>query len=243
MEKHFKLLSGILAFLIYFILLGLLINYFNHHKSRKSIHYVEKNSDRIVVSLTDLPKKTSSPRKNQKPKIKSRPKIKPKPKAEPKPKKRPIRKKEVKKTRAKKVEPKTKEEQKKSKKKVSLDKLFDKVKEKKPVVKQEQKPKKKEKKSKKTQRQDRGIQNAYFAKVERMLQNWPAQSEFAGEKIKVWLRIRQDGSFTFRILSASGNEAFNSELIQYLKQLQQIGFGYHQNDRPYELDVEFVAKE
>ncbi|OQX73058.1 MAG: hypothetical protein B6D59_06635 [Campylobacteraceae bacterium 4484_4] len=242
MERHFKLISGILAFLVYFILLGLLINYFNHHKSRKSIHFVEKNSDRIVVSLTDLPKKTTSPRKNPKPKIKSKPKVKPKPKPKPKPKKVPEKKKEVKKTRAKKVEPKTKEEQKK-KKKVSIDKLFDNVKEKKPVVKQESKPKKKQEKNKRAQRQDRGIENAYFAKVERMLQNWPAQSDFAGEKIKVWLRIRQDGSFTFRILSASGNESFNSELIQYLKQLQQIGFGRHQNAKPYELDVEFIAKE
>ena len=243
MEKHFKLLSGILAFAIYFLLIGLLINYFNHHRNKKSVHYVEKRDNRIVVSLSDLPKKTVSPRKRPKPKVKSKPRVKPKQKAQPEPKKVPEKKKEIKKTLSKTVKPKIEEEKSKNRKKVNLNNLFDKIKEKKPVVKEVQKPKKKEEKAKKTRRRDRGIENAYFAKVERMLQNWPAQSEFAGERIRVWLRIRQDGSFSFKILSASGNEAFNSELIAYLKQLQQIGFGSHQNSRPYELNVDFVARE
>jgi protein TonB len=90
---------------------------------------------------------------------------------------------------------------------------------------------------------DRGIQNAYFAKVEKALQNWPSQSEFAGQTVKVWLRINRDGSFQFRLLSASNNEDFNSGLIQYLRQLQRVGFDPHRNSKPYELNVEFVAKE
>jgi protein TonB len=45
------------------------------------------------------------------------------------------------------------------------------------------------------------------------------------------------------VVSASGNDAFNSGLIAYLKQLQKIGFGPHKGNRPYELDVEFIANE
>ena len=240
MEKHFNILSGILAFLVYAVLLGLLLNYFNHHHSRKPLHFVAKNDNRIVVSLSSLPEKTKSPHRQKKPKIQSKPKKKPSKKVKEKSKKLPEKEKIVPKTVAEKTHTKISEEKSKNKK-PDLHHLFDKVKEKRPVV------KKKKKQTKKTDQQkkekNKGIENAYFAKVESMLQNWPAQSDFAGEKIKVWLRIKQDGSFTFRILSASGNEAFNNELIAYLKQLQKIGFGGHQNSRPYELNVEFIAKE
>jgi len=241
MEKHYKLLSGVVAFFVYFLLLGLLINYFNHHKTKKAIHYVEKSDKRIVVSLSDLPRKTKSPKKSKNPKMKSKPRPKPKPKPKPEPKsKKVLVKKKTKETRSSIRSPKAKEEESK-KKKVNIHNLFKKVKEKKPIKKTTKKSPKAPDKNKKTR--DRGIQNAYFAKVEKMLQAWPAQSEFAGETIKVWLRIRQDGSFRFRVLSASGNAAFNNELIQFLKQLQKIGFGRHQNAKPYELNVEFIAKE
>ena len=90
---------------------------------------------------------------------------------------------------------------------------------------------------------DRGVENAYFAKVEEKLKGWPAQSEYAGEKAKVWIKVEPSGAFKFKVITASGNEAFNSGLMAYLKQLQIIGFGKHKGNRAYELDVEFVATE
>ncbi len=248
MEKHFKLISGLLAFLIYFTLLGLLINYFNHHTRRKSIHFVEKNDNRITVSISDSSPKTTPAKKSSKPKAKAKPKHKLKPKYKKEKKTVPEKKKikEAKKeksipSKSEKKKENKKKEKKIEKKKVNVGNLFQEVKEKKPVEKKKKKVTKHAEKSSK--KRDRGIENAYFAKVENILYNWPAQSEFAGETIKVWLSIRQDGSFTFRVLSASNNDAFNNELINYLKQLQKIGFGRHQNSKPYELNVEFVAKE
>ena len=90
---------------------------------------------------------------------------------------------------------------------------------------------------------DSGIENAYLAMIEEKLKGWPAQSEYAGEKAKVWIKVEPSGIFRFKVITASGNEAFNSGLIVYLEQLQKIGFGPHKGNRPYELDVEFIANE
>jgi len=234
MEKRSKILSGILAFSIYFFILGLLFNYFNHHKARQTIHYVAKNDHRIMVALSGAPQTSTPPP----PAAKKTPKHKPKPRKRPSkvsPKKAPAKPKPTPVSRPK------KEQARKQKKRVDVHSLFRNVKERKPAKKKAKRHSSKTGREK-TQ-QDRGRQNAYFAKVETMLQSWPAQSEYAGEKIKVWLKIQQDGSFTYKILSASGNDEFNTALTQFLKQLQQIGFGRHQNSRPYTINVEFVAKE
>ncbi len=91
-------------------------------------------------------------------------------------------------------------------------------------------------------RGDKGFENGYFAKVEKMLRGWPAQSNFAGEKIYVKLKIYKDGHFDFKILQRSNNSSFNKELTAYLKQLQRVGFGYHHRDKPYDIEVEFIAR-
>ena len=74
MEKYSKLVSGALAFGIYFALIGVLLFYFNVHNSKKSIHFVEKNEHRIQVSISSPIQKT-----------KSEPKAAPHSKAVPKP--------------------------------------------------------------------------------------------------------------------------------------------------------------
>jgi len=238
MENRFNLISGALAFLVYFVLLGLLINYFNHHTKKKSIHYADKSSKAIAVSLSPSPNKVDRAKKSSKPKIQSQAKAKPKEILKPK--------KTAPEKKTKSVSPKPSKiiksiKKEKPKKKIKVSKLFDKINEKKPIEKEKKKITKK--RLKKEKGQDRGVKNAYFARVERMLQNWPSQSEFAGETIKVWLKIRQDGAFVFKILSASNNEDFNTGLIQYLQQLQRIGFDPHRHSKAYELNVEFVAKE
>ena len=82
-----------------------------------------------------------------------------------------------------------------------------------------------------------------MAKVQSMLEGWPAQSEYAGEKVKVLLHIDPTGSFEFKLKTASNNENFNIGLIEYLKQLQTIGFGHHKGERTYQFEAEFIAKE
>jgi len=88
-----------------------------------------------------------------------------------------------------------------------------------------------------------GIESAYFAMIEEKLKGWPTQSEYAGERAKVSITVQTSGDFTFRVITASGSEAFNVELEAYLRQLQSIGFGSHKGDRAYEVNVEFVATE
>ena len=237
MENRFKLISGALAFFVYFVLLGLLLTYFNHHTKNKSIHYADKSSKAIAVSLSPSPNRVDRAKKSSKPKKKSQAKIKPKEILKPK--------KAASKKKIKSVSPKpsktTKTNKKKPEKKIKMSKLFDKINRKRPIEKKEKKTTKK--RLKKEKGQDRGVKNAYFARVEGMLQNWPSQSEFAGETIRVWLKIRQNGTFEFKILSASNNEDFNTGLVQYLQQLQRVGFDPHHNSKAYELNVEFVAKE
>ena len=79
--------------------------------------------------------------------------------------------------------------------------------------------------------------------MEEKLKDWPAQSEYAGEEAKVWLKIKPNGHFTFKVLTASSSSHFNEGLIAYLKQLQRFGFGKHKGNRAYEINVEFVASE
>ena len=90
---------------------------------------------------------------------------------------------------------------------------------------------------------DRGIENAYFALIEEKLKGWPAQSDYAGEMAKVWIKVEPSGHFIFKVTTASAIEDFNTGLIAYLKQLQGIGFGPHKGNRAYTLNVEFVATE
>jgi len=90
---------------------------------------------------------------------------------------------------------------------------------------------------------DKGVTNIYLAKVQEMLEDWPAQSDFAGQSVKVLLYIKPSGMFEFEIKSASTNPEFNQSLIEYLKQLQIFGFGKHQGNKVYKFEADFVAKE
>jgi len=96
---------------------------------------------------------------------------------------------------------------------------------------------------KKQKNMDSGVSNQYLARVQRILEDWPAQSEFAGESVKVLLFIKPNGKFEFEIKSASSNPNFNEALIEYLRQLQPIGFGRHKGHRTYNFEANFVAKE
>jgi protein TonB len=262
-KKSSTFISGLLAFGIYISVITLLLFYFNTRDQKKPVHYVKKNEERIRVSM-------SAPKPQAKKEIKKQPKkvLKPKPKPKPKKtvkkkvvKKKVIKEKVVKKpkivkkkkdlntTKPKKVnKPKDLFANISSTKKVEKPKVIDipKKPKKSNIVKVSNKPSASELVSnslKKQKKSDSGIENAYLAKIEEKLKGWPAQSEYVGEKAKVWIKVEPNGTFKFKVITASGNAAFNTGLIDYLKQLQKIGFGPHKGNRPYELDVEFIAKE
>ncbi len=262
-----KLISGVLAFVVYFTLLGLLLFYFNTRKDQKSVHYVKKDEHRIQVSLSAPKNKKKNKIKKKFQKHKAKKKLKAKPKKKPLVKHKPkkvLKKKIIKEKITKKVIKKKDENLTKPKNKNTLD-LFANIKtsKKKSIIKLTDKPIKKDIKnnlikvtdkpksaserissSLKIQKQsDSGVENVYFAKIEEKLKGWPAQSDYAGEMAKVWLKVEPSGMFEFKVISLSNNEAFNSGLIAYLKQLQKFGFGKHKGKRAYELNVEFIATE
>lgn len=264
-NKSSTFISGVLAFGIYFAFIGVLIFYFNTYEKKKPVHYVKKNEERIRVTM-------STPKSTPKKEVKKQPKKVVKPKPKPKPKKT-VKKKEVKKKVIKekvvkkaKVVKKKKDVNTTKPKKVNKPKdLFANVTSKKKIDKPKPKVEKKPEEPKKSKnikvaekvsatelvsntlksqkKSDTGIENAYLAMIEEKLKGWPAQSDYAGEKARVWIKVEPSGIFRYKVVSASGNDAFNSGLISYLKQLQKIGFGPHKGKRPYELDVEFIAKE
>lgn len=264
-KKSSTFISGLLAFGIYFSIIALLLFYFNTRDEKKPVHYVKKNEERIRVSV-------GAPKPQVKKEIKKQPKkvLKPKPKPKQTVQKKEVKKKVIKEKVVKKpkVIQKKKDVNTTKPKKVNMPKdLFANISSKKKA----EKPKKsvksaytpvKPKKSTITKvsdkpsasdlvtdslkiqkKSDSGIENAYLAKIEEKLKGWPAQSEYAGEKAKVWIKVEPNGKFQYKVVTASGNEAFNAGLIAYLEQLQKIGFGPHKGNRAYELDVEFVATE
>jgi len=266
-KKSSTFISGFLAFGIYFILIGLLVFYFNTRDEKKSMHYVKKDEKRIQVALA-TPKKAINPKPKVKPKSKPKPKakskVKSKPKPKPKLKPKKVLKKKVKKEKIVKKRIKKKDENLTKSRKKALD-LFANIKipKKKNIITVSDKPIKTIPKnnlinvtdkpisaserissSLKVQKSsDSGVESSYLAKVQSMLEDWPAQSEYAGEKVKVILQIDPTGGFEFKLKVASNNEDFNAGLIEYLEQLQMIGFGRHKGNRTYQFEAEFIAKE
>lgn len=262
-KKSSTAISGILAFAIYFTVIAVLIFYFNTRDEKKSKRYVKKDEHRIQVALS-APKKSSKPKvvkKIVKPKPKKKPKkkIKKKPKAKKKPsKKKTVKKKVIKEKVVKKVVKKKDENLTKTKDLFANIKPAKKPKLKLEITDNPIKPKKSDlikitdKPSasnlvshslKKQKQMDSGVPDAYLAKVQSLLEGWPAQSEYAGETVKVILYIEPTGFFEFKIKSASNNPRFNAGLTEYLEQLQEFGFGRHKGNRTYNFEAEFIAKE
>jgi protein TonB len=262
--KPSKLIPGALAIGIYLLIIGLLVFYFNTRSEEKSKRYVKKDEHRIQVAL-------SSPKKSEKPKVvkkkpKVQPKKKPKVKEKVKPKPKKVVKKKVIKEKVRKKPVKKKDENlSKPKKRNKAKDLFANLNtpKKKNIINVSDKPIKTKPKNnliKVTENQksaserindslkdqkssDSGVENAYLAKVQSMLEGWPAQSEYAGEKVKVILYINPTGFFEFKLKTASNNQDFNEGLTEYLEQLQDIGFGRHKGERTYQFEAEFIAKE
>ncbi len=260
-----RFIWGIVSVGIYLFVVGVLIFYFNTHEKKKSKHYVKKNENRIQVALSS-PKKVQKNKRIEPKAVKPKPKPKNKPKmkakVKPKPKKI-AKKKVVKRKKSKKIKNKdvnlTKPLKKKTKdlfakikipKKKNLIQVTDKpieVKAKSNLIKLTDAPVSASKRisdSLKNQKNlDSGVENAYFAKVQDMLEAWPARSDFLGEEATVTLFIKPTGKFQYQVTSSSSNEDFARSVIVFLNQLQGIGFGRHDAGRSYEFEVKFSTKE
>ena len=240
------------SFLIYLIIIAtiLAITLYTPEK-HKAKHYVMKNANVIEVSLgsPNQQKSLNSAKKSQK---KSSQKKKKEPKKEKKaPKKHPKKvrnhKKEPKKSkkqaikRSSKVAKKVKHKQKATK--VNTQKLFKNLPS--SITKSSKTTTARSGKSGQSLRKvnkDRGIVNRYFANVQNKLKGWPAQSNFAGERVSVELTVYSTGLFDYKILHRSINPEFNRSLTSYLEQLKRIGFGPHSNPKPYKIVVDFIAR-
>ena len=237
MKDSFKLISGALAIGIYLSFVGVLLYYFNYRTTEKAVHYVKKNSSVMAVSLAGG---NQMKRKEKKKKQSAQ-------------KKKRVNPKKIRNITAPNKAKQKSKKAKQSPKKVKTKSLFSSIKTPtKPRKKTRKKANRGEQKSasqkvadamKKAEHRDKGIENKYFASVEEKLRGWPAQANYAGEQISVWLKVYPSGSFEFKIRRLSANSEFNEALIAYLKQLQEIGLGRHSNPKPYQIEVEFEARE
>ena len=239
--SRLKLKSLLTAFLVYIsIIATIFFAVFFKEETPKAKNFTEKKSEVIEVSLGSPTPKQVKKAIKKKNTVKKKKKKKT-PKKVRNNKKTP--KKPVKKVLKTKKKPTTKPKKQVSKKatKPNTDKLFGSIS--KDVLKGDNKAKGKNGKSIKKENKSNGIVNKYLANIQNTLQGWPAQSNFAGEKIRVELTVYSSGLFDYKILHRSLNPEFNSALKNYLEQLKKFGFGPHSNPKPLKIIVEFVAKD
>ncbi|CAA6804362.1 MAG: M-like protein [uncultured Sulfurovum sp.] len=86
---------------------------------------------------------------------------------------------------------------------------------------------------------EKGIENAYIAKVERHMMNWNAVGA-KGQWVTINLTIFNSGKFRYTSLGVSG--AMQSSLKQYLNTLNRMGLGRHKKSSPYSIQVRFRVR-
>ncbi|SHO80420.1 TonB-like; putative TolA function [hydrothermal vent metagenome] len=243
MKNRYFIIGGISSVLIYISIIIIIMIYIQQEKPKKKYISPPKNSAVVVSLASNKSIKKVAPKKTLKKVIKKhKPKNKPKPKKIKKHKHKPKHKAKPKKIIKPKSKPKKIVKSKKiEKKKVAIDDLFKNIDtnraKKKNLIKTTDKPK-----SSKSDLKNK--MDAYSAKVTSILYDgFPEQERFAGNQIDIRLTIYQSGRFRFQVTKYSSNTEFNEILIQYLEQLQSIGFDRHSNPKPYKFNIEFIAKE
>jgi len=88
---------------------------------------------------------------------------------------------------------------------------------------------------------ERGVENAYIAKVRNQLNNWNAQSNYKGHHATIILTIMSSGKFRYTIKRSSSG-ALTRGLREFLDQLNRIGLGQHNKSTPYVISVTFRAR-
>ncbi|MBD3793891.1 MAG: cell envelope integrity protein TolA [Campylobacterales bacterium] len=91
------------------------------------------------------------------------------------------------------------------------------------------------------QNRERGIEDAYLAKVKNQLNNWSAQSNYKGHTATIRLTITSSGHFSYTIQSSTSGE-MSAGLRDFLDQLNRIGLGSHSKSSPYVISVNFIAR-
>ena len=284
-----KVTSGILAIGIYLALLFLILLYYNVHKI-KSKNYVEKNANRVTVTLVNsdktvfnksskitIPKKPT-PRQHHTKKIKHHTVAPVVPKKQRVkrivPSKKEINRKKIEEAkrvaRAKARREKEKkererlarikrEEERRRRIKERSKNLFSSVRTHNSPRKEPRIVHSSESRVRHTSRvvdrirdthqsgrvsnrnRERGVVNAYIAKVERQLNNWNAQSNYKGQSATIKLTIMSSGHFRYRVRHSSSGELTRG-LKRFLDQLNRIGLGQHHKSTPYIIEVTFRAK-
>ena len=83
---------------------------------------------------------------------------------------------------------------------------------------------------------DKGIENAYIARVKRHMNNWNPVG-MKGQWVTVHLTIYNSGKFKY---TASGvNGSMRTSLKRYLDTLNRMGLGRHKKSTPYSIQVRF----
>ena len=83
---------------------------------------------------------------------------------------------------------------------------------------------------------DKGIKNAYIAKIKRHMNNWSAVGA-KGQMVTINLTIYNSGKFRYTASGVSG--AMKSSLKRYLDTLNRMGVGRHKKSSPYSIQVRF----
>jgi len=86
---------------------------------------------------------------------------------------------------------------------------------------------------------EKGIENAYIAKVKRHMMNWDAVGA-KGQMVTIKLTIYKSGKFRYTASGVSG--AMMSSLRSYLDTLNRMGLGQHQKATPYSIRVDFRVR-
>jgi len=86
---------------------------------------------------------------------------------------------------------------------------------------------------------EKGVENAYIAKVKRHMMNWNAVGA-RGQWVTVHLTIYNSGKFRYTSSGVSG--AMKSSLKRYLDTLNRMGLGRHKKSTPYSIQVRFRVR-
>jgi hypothetical protein len=86
---------------------------------------------------------------------------------------------------------------------------------------------------------EKGIENAYIAKVKRHMMNWSAVGA-KGQYVTVHLTIYNSGKFRYTSSGVAGS--MKSSLKRYLDTLNRIGLGRHKKSSPYSIQVRFRVR-
>ncbi len=89
---------------------------------------------------------------------------------------------------------------------------------------------------------ERGVENAYIARVKQHMNNWDAGGNNGGQRVTIALTIYNSGKFQYRIMSGIASSGMEQSLREYLDTLNRMGLGQHDKSSPYSISVTFSTR-